>query len=88
MIGDLFLGVVFWFLTTVIGLLPSSNGFPTVVMTSAHTIGGYFGMLSPILPMGTLATVIALVFSVEIAIFGFKTLRWLIGHIPFIGGNH
>jgi len=88
MIGDLFLSIAGWFLSTIIGFFPTSTGFPPEVLSSATTIGGYVTMISTIVPMGTLATCVAIAFSVEIAIFGFKTLRWLIGHIPLIGGNH
>jgi len=88
MIGDFFLSIVYWFLSTIIGFIPASTGFPDVVYTSASTIGGYVGLLDPILPMGTLAAVITLIVSVEVGVFAFKTLRWVLGHIPFIGGNH
>jgi len=88
MIGDFFLNIAYWFLSTIIGFLPTSTGFPPTVLQGATYLGGFVGMLDPIVPMGTLATVVAIAFTVEIAIFGFKTLRWLLGHIPLIGGNH
>lgn len=73
------------FLSYVIGLLPSSSGFPDSVLSAAEYIGGYLGVVSPLLPIGTLATVITLVLTAELAIFGFKTIRWLLGYVPFIG---
>lgn len=88
MIGDLVLNVVFWFLNFLLSVFPASSGFPPEVLNSATTIGGYLHLVSPILPVSTLLTVVGIVFSVEIAIFGFKTVRWLVGHIPVIGGNH
>jgi len=88
MIGDFFLNIVYWFLSSIIGFLPNSTGFPPVVVQGATYLGGFVGMLDPIVPMATLATVVGIAFTVEIAIFGFKTLRWFMGHIPFIGGNH
>jgi len=87
MIGDFLLSIVYWFLASIIGLIPASTGFPSDVFTAASTIGGYAGILSPIIPLGTLATVVGLAFSAEIAIFGFKTLKWILAHIPFIGGK-
>lgn len=87
MIGDLVLNVVFWFLNTIINLFPVSTGFPPQVLEAANTLGGYTQIFSPLVDWGTLAVVVGIAFSVEIAIFGFKTLKWVLSHIPFIGGH-
>lgn len=68
-------------------LFPASSGFPTEVHTAFSTIGGYFGMFDGILPLSTLGTTVGIVFTVEIAIFGFKTFKWIASHIPWIGGK-
>jgi len=88
MLGDIVISIIVWFLSTIIGFFPTSDGFPPEVVNAFAAIGGYTQIFTPIIPFGTLAAVMAIVFSTEIAIFGFKTLRWLLGHIPFIGGNH
>lgn len=70
-----------------IGLLPTSTGYSSTVTNAITTIGGYFGMFSPIIPLGTLGIAVAIVFGVEIAIFGWKTFKNLIAHLPQIGGS-
>lgn len=87
MIVDLFIDTAFYVLGWISGLFPTSTGFNTDVQTAFSTLGGYFGMFSGVLPMDILAITVGLVFSVEIAIFGFKTLKWIASHIPWIGGK-
>jgi len=74
-------------LTSVISVFPVSTGFPTEVTTSISTLAGYVALINVLLPVPTLATIIGLLVSVEIAVFGFKTFKWLISHIPFVGGR-
>jgi len=71
----------------IVSILPSSSGFSPDVLSAAAHLGSYFGMFSPIIPIGTLATAVTLVFTVEIAIFGWKTIKSLISHIPQFGGS-
>lgn len=78
------------FLAFLIGLFPSGSGFPTEVHSAFSTLGGYVGLIDAFIPVQTMLWCLTLIFGVEIAIFGFKTLKWIISHIPFIGGrgNH
>jgi len=71
----------------IVGLFPLSTGFPQAAHTAMTTLGGYMGVWSPILPLATLLTVVTLVLSVEVGIFGFKTIKWVVSHIPWIGGK-
>jgi len=87
MIGEFFLKIPYFFLTWLIGVFHVSSGFPEEVHTAANALGGYLGILDPMVPIATLATVIGILFSVEIGIFGFKTLKWLMSHVPGIGGR-
>jgi len=87
MIGDFFFSIAYWFVGGIIGWFPQSTGFPPEAISSAQTIGGYFGMFSPLISISTLLTCLTLVFGVEIAIFGFRSLKWVISHIPLIGGK-
>jgi len=87
MIADFFLRIAYWFAAGLIGMFPQSSGFPPEAHSAMQTLGGYFGMFSPIIPMGTLLTCLILAFSVEIGIYGFRTLKWIISHIPLIGGK-
>lgn len=87
MIGDIFVNIAYWLASTIIGFFPTSTGFPPEVHTAAVALGGYLGMLSPLVPIGTLATCVGIAFTVEIAVFGFRTLKWVVSHVPFIGGK-
>lgn len=72
-------------LQTFVSFLPFSAGLPDDVASSLYSFGGYVGILDPILPIATMATVFALVISFELAILSFNMLRWIVGYIPFIG---
>lgn len=76
-------GIISW----LIGILPDSTGFPVEAHTAVQGLGGYFGIWSPILPISTLLTVLTLVVGVEVGIFTFKTIKWIISHIPMVGGK-
>lgn len=83
--GFVYLGA--FVLDMITSILPSSSGFPPDVQAAFTQMGGYVQMLNTLLPIGTLATVLAIVISVDVAIFGFKTFKWVISHIPAVGGN-
>jgi len=78
---------VYFAISSIINLLPISTGFPADAHTAMAGLGGYMGVWGPILPLTTLLTCITIVFGVEIAIFGFKTGKWIISHLPWIGGK-
>jgi len=86
MITNALINAGFSLISGFISLLPTSTGFDPSVLAAAHTIGGYFGMFAPIAPIGTLGIAIAVCFTVEIAIFGWKTFKSLISHVPQVGG--
>jgi len=87
MIIDTLLNICYAFVAFLIGLFPDSQGFPPEAVEAAQTIGGYAGIFNPIISVSTLGLTLGLVFAVEIGIFGFKTFKWLFGHIPIIGGK-
>jgi len=70
-----------------IGLLPLSVGLPDEVHEAATLIGAYLDMLDPALPVTTLFSCLVLYVSVQIGIFGFRTFRWVMSHLPQVGGN-
>lgn len=79
--------IVYNFLAFLINLFPTGTGFPTEVHSAFGTLGGYVGLIDVLVPVQTLLWCLTLIFGIEIAIFGFKTLKWIISHIPFIGGK-
>lgn len=87
MIADIFNQVIFFFVSGLINMFPPSEGFPADAEIALTTLGGYFGMFEPLIPMGTLITCLTLIFGVEIGIYGFRTLKWVISHLPFVGGR-
>jgi hypothetical protein len=72
---------------TILSFFPDSSGFPADVDNAILHIAGYVGILDPIVPLQTLATVLSLVIAFELSVFGFKALRWLFSHVPMIGGR-
>jgi len=70
-----------------IQVFPASTGFPAEASTAFTSLGGYAGVFSPILPLSTLATCVGLVLSLELGIFAFKSIKWIISHIPWVGGK-
>jgi len=87
MIPDIFINFGYSVISWIIGVFPSSEGFGANVFTAASTLGGYTGIFAPLINFTVLASCVAIAFSVEIAIFGFKTFKWVLSHVPFIGGN-
>lgn len=87
MITDFFLQIPYYFLAFIIGVLPRSEGFPNEFVEAVAGLGGYISMFDMILPVATLGTVLGIMFSVEIGIFGFKTFKWVWSHVPMFGGK-
>jgi len=74
-------------LNWVINLFPNSDGFSSAFHTAVSTLGGYLSIWSPILPIAVLTPLLTTVVGVELAIFGFKTVKWIVSHIPYVGGK-
>jgi len=79
--------IAYQILDWIIYIFPASTGFPEEAHTAMITLGGYLGVWSPILPITTLTTVLTLVLGMEVGIFAFKTIKWIISHIPWAGGK-
>lgn len=71
----------------VLSWFPASTGFPAEVETAFSSLGEYVKLFDSLVPISTLAICLSLVFGTEIIIFGFRSVKWLISHIPFIGGK-
>jgi len=87
MITSLFIGLGALIIDTIVFLLPTGNGFPAEVSSAVNYFAGYVGVVDPLLPLDTLHTIILLVIGLEIAVLTFKMVRWLFGHVPFVGGK-
>jgi len=87
MISNAFIALAFTLINGIVSALPQSGGFSPDVLNAAGSLGSYFGMFSPLIPMGTLASAVGLIFAVEIGIFGWKTIKSIVSHIPAFGGS-
>lgn len=87
MITTAFINTSYYLLSMIVGIFPASTGFPASVMESATSLGGYVGIFDPLLPISTMATALTLIIGVELSIFGYKTTKSLIAHLPQVGGK-
>lgn len=74
-------------LTLVISLFPNSTGLPSSFQTAADTMGSYVGLINTLLPIDALAFAITTLITVQLSIFGFKTFKWVLSHLPWFGGR-
>jgi len=73
--------------SAILSIFPSSSGFPPDLLAAAAFLGEKAAELNVILPLDTMAVCLSIIFGVEISIFGFKTVKWLIAHLPYVGGK-
>lgn len=85
MITTAFISMAYYILGFFISLFPVSSGFPSDVSAAFTWIGGYAGMLDPLVPMSTLASTVSIVIAVELIIFGYKILSWIFSKVPLFG---
>jgi len=87
MIMDGLIAVVTTIITFIVNLFPSGGGLPQEVHEGAIAIGSYARAFDDLLPIDTLFTVLTLLIIIQLAVSSFYAIRWLISHIPFIGGR-
>lgn len=73
--------------TWILSLFPISTGYPSSVFDIAQTVGSYLYTFDFVLPISTLYTCFFLFLSVQLSIYAFKSAKWIISHIPWIGGR-
>jgi len=87
MLVDAIINLAYLTIAGLVGLFPAGSGFPSEVHSAAIALGGYFQLLSPLVPIPTLVFIVGLVFAFEMVMFSFRTIRWLVGYVPMIGGK-
>lgn len=87
MIPDIFINFAYFFISFFINLLPNGVAFPSEVHESALLLGGYNDLFSPIIPFTTLATVVPIALSIRFGYWIFRSIKWIISHIPLVGGK-
>ena len=87
MITTALLNLAYFLVAGAIAIFPSGSGLPVEVHDAASYLGQYLMLIDGLIPVATLVVVITVTFSAEIAIFGFRTLKWIFSYLPFIGGR-
>lgn len=87
MITGFFLDLPYYFLSFLIGLLPASQGFPPDILSAAQYIGSKIGIFGPVMPIETLSACLGILFAAQLGVWAFKSLKWIISHVPFVGGH-
>ena len=87
MIVTAIINLAYNLISGIISLFPVGQPLPQTVHNAVISIGGYFHILDPLVPISTMATIVGLIFAFEISLFAFRTLRWVIAYIPFVGGK-
>jgi hypothetical protein len=87
MITTAILNLAYLIVSGIVALFPTSTGFPDAVASAISSVTGYMYVFSPIIPFSTLLTVLQFVVAFEIIVFGFRSAKWIIGHLPWIGGK-
>lgn len=87
MITDKLIELPYYFLSFVIGLLPRSEGFPPTVLEAASSIGEKIGIFEPVMPVATLSACLGVLFAAQLGVWSWKSFKWIVGHIPYIGGR-
>lgn len=57
---------------------------PSDLSNAITNVQGFYNTLDPIFPVGTLLIVIGVVLTVELALFAYKAIMWIIRKIPGI----
>jgi len=87
MITSGFIYLSAYLLGLLLSVFPLSTGLPTQFTEALNYIAGYVGILDPLVPIDTLGTTVGLILAYELLIFAFRGFRWVISHVPLIGGR-
>lgn len=82
MIIDFLFNLVISFLTFAIGLLPNFQGLPSGISLGFETIRPFVNSAYAIFPMDTLFQVLALIVSIQIAVWSWDIFWWFYAKIP------
>lgn len=87
MISTAFINLAYYLLSLLTLPFPSSGGFSQETLDAFVTYGTYVTFVDSLVPMSILASSIALISTFELSVFAFKGLRWIVSHLPFVGGR-
>lgn len=87
MITGFFIKLVSYLLTFLVDKLPTSDGFPEDMIAGFEYLSSFGSLLNTLLPVTTLSIALAILILVDNSTLAFKTFKWVISHLPFIGGR-
>lgn len=87
MITSAFIYFSAYILSLLLAVFPSSGGFSSDVTTAFTQLGGYTAIINTLIPLSTLSTILGLIIAIELIIFAFKGLRFILGYVPVVGGK-
>jgi len=87
MITTAIINLAYYVVNAVLSWLPDGTGYPADVHTAVTFLGSLVGVTDALFPVTTLAQCIGILISVEILIFGYKTIKSFLSHVPFVGGR-
>lgn len=87
MITGFFINLVGYVLSYLVAKLPTSTGFPDEMVDGFDYLASFGSLLNTLLPVTTLSLALGILILVDNSAFGFKTFKWVISHLPFIGGK-
>lgn len=87
MIVTIFLNLIYSLLSGFISLFPAGTGFSPTVHSAFQSLGGYFQILDPLIPISTITAGVLFIFAMEISLYAFRMFKWFMSFIPFFGGK-
>lgn len=87
MITYLILYPISYLLTKFIGIFPDSTGFSSSFHNAFIYAGGKLNAFDYMVSLSDLKICLVILVSAEILIWKWETIKWVISHLPFIGGR-
>jgi len=72
------------FMLSGITALPDATLSPLIAQNLA-TFGGFLPILDTIFPVYSLFAVLGIIFAIELSVFVYKIIMWILRKIPFVG---
>jgi len=87
MIIEFFIDMVRKVVEWLLGVFPDMPSETLDFTTAFSGFGSQMATVNTFFPLDTLATMVALIFTVDILIGSFHFFRWIFAKIPIIGGH-
>lgn len=81
MITGFLLTIIFFFVSFLLGILPTGSAFPIQWTEGIYAIWSYINMFSFFIPVQMIVTCIAIATAFHLFVFAWKTLHWIMSII-------